>query len=152
MRRLFLCTGNYYRSRFAEELFNHFARERGLTWRADSAGLARDFSAFRNPGPMSVLAVAELKRLGVSPLRTGDYPRSASEADFAGFAPVVALSEAEHRPMMQAYFPAWERVIQYWEVGDTPVEAAEQALAKIAQLTAQLAGELAARGTAEPRV
>jgi protein-tyrosine phosphatase len=27
---LFLCTGNYYRSRFAELLFNHLAKQRGL--------------------------------------------------------------------------------------------------------------------------
>ncbi|MGM4967020.1 hypothetical protein AB7714_26215 [Tardiphaga sp. 1201_B9_N1_1] len=30
---LFLCTGNYYRSRYAEELFNHLARRAGLTGR-----------------------------------------------------------------------------------------------------------------------
>lgn len=146
MRLLFLCTGNYYRSRFAEELFNHFAQERGLGWKADSAGLARDFSAFRNPGPISVLAVAELRRLGVNPLRAEAYPRSACEADFAAGAPVVALSEVEHRPMMRAYFPAWEQAIRYWEVGDTPVESAEQALAKIAQLTSRLVGDLAGVG------
>ena len=40
-RVLFLCTGNYYRSRFAEILFNQLAPTRGLNWRADSRGLAR---------------------------------------------------------------------------------------------------------------
>jgi protein-tyrosine-phosphatase len=35
-RVLFLCTGNYYRSRYAEELFNHLARAEGLGWRAFS--------------------------------------------------------------------------------------------------------------------
>src|SRR5947199_205561 len=37
---LFLCTGNYYRSRFAEVLFNSVAGKMGLTWRASSRGLA----------------------------------------------------------------------------------------------------------------
>ena len=37
---LFLCTGNYYRSRYAEELFNHRAAPAGLNWRAQSRGLA----------------------------------------------------------------------------------------------------------------
>jgi protein-tyrosine phosphatase len=37
---LFLCTGNYYRSRFAEELFNHHAERAGLYWVAQSRGLA----------------------------------------------------------------------------------------------------------------
>jgi protein-tyrosine phosphatase len=39
-RVLFLCTGNYYRSRYAEELFNHIARAEGLGWRAFSCGAA----------------------------------------------------------------------------------------------------------------
>ena len=37
---LFLCTGNYYRSRFAEILFNWHATQQELNWRADSRGLA----------------------------------------------------------------------------------------------------------------
>jgi protein-tyrosine phosphatase len=37
---LFLCTGNYYRSRFAEELFNHHAERCGIGWVAHSRGLA----------------------------------------------------------------------------------------------------------------
>src|SRR5260370_39303693 len=36
---LFLCTGNYYRSRFAEVLFNSVAAKMGLPWRASSRGL-----------------------------------------------------------------------------------------------------------------
>src|SRR5688500_5812497 len=35
---LFLCSGNYYRSRFAELLFNHLVAKAGLSYRADSAG------------------------------------------------------------------------------------------------------------------
>ncbi|HVJ67318.1 MAG TPA: hypothetical protein VM510_05000, partial [Caulifigura sp.] len=38
-RVLFLCTGNYYRSRFSEELFNSLAKQHNLDWSADSAGL-----------------------------------------------------------------------------------------------------------------
>ena len=37
---LFLCTGNYYRGRFAEVLFNSVAGKMGLPWRATSRGLA----------------------------------------------------------------------------------------------------------------
>jgi protein-tyrosine phosphatase len=37
---LFLCSGNYYRSRFAEEQFNHHAELAGLDWVAQSRGLA----------------------------------------------------------------------------------------------------------------
>ncbi len=46
---LFLCTGNYYRSRYAEILFNAKAEIMELEWKAVSRGLAPDP---RNPGPM----------------------------------------------------------------------------------------------------
>lgn len=144
MRLLFLCTGNYYRSRFAEEFFNHLAQEQGLGWSADSAGLARDFSAFRNPGPISVLAIAELRRRGLTPSSAGRFPRHAVPTDFTSFHKIVALSEAEHRPLMQAHFPEWETAIHYWEVGDIGVESAETALEKITRLTSALVRELTA--------
>ena len=49
---LFLCTGNYYRSRFAELLFNHLAKQRGLDWQATSRGLALERGA-NNVGSIS---------------------------------------------------------------------------------------------------
>jgi protein-tyrosine phosphatase len=36
---LFLCTGNYYRSRYAEDFFNFYPRSEGLAWRAFSRRL-----------------------------------------------------------------------------------------------------------------
>ena len=56
---LFLCTGNYYRSRFAEVLFNSVAGKMGLPWRASSRGLALE-RGFNNVGPMAVAAVNAL--------------------------------------------------------------------------------------------
>ena len=57
-RILFLCTGNYYRSRFAEIFFNWHAEQRVLAWRAESRGLALDAS---NVGPISRHTLAYLK-------------------------------------------------------------------------------------------
>jgi protein-tyrosine phosphatase len=37
---LFLCTANYYRSRFAEFYFNSIAAAAGLPWQAESRGLS----------------------------------------------------------------------------------------------------------------
>ena len=56
---LFLCTGNYYRSRYAEILFNWTARQRGLGWIADSCGLRLEP---RNPGPISRFTLDRLER------------------------------------------------------------------------------------------
>src|SRR3954454_14403401 len=49
---LFLCTGNYYRSRFAGALFNSVAGKVGLPWRATSRGLALE-RGVHNVGPMA---------------------------------------------------------------------------------------------------
>ena len=45
---LFLCTGNYYRSRFAGHVFNDRARKGGIAWLADSRGLALDETEHRS--------------------------------------------------------------------------------------------------------
>ncbi len=60
---LFLCTGNYYRSRFAEILFNAVAGKMGLPWKASSRGLALE-RGVNNVGPMAVSAINALKRWG----------------------------------------------------------------------------------------
>jgi len=39
---LFLCTGNYYRSRYAKILFNSKAEEMGLDWNAVSSKVNRE--------------------------------------------------------------------------------------------------------------
>jgi len=62
---LFLCTGNYYRSRFAEILFNSVAGKMGLPWKASSKGLALE-RGVNNVGPMAVSAVTALEAMGVS--------------------------------------------------------------------------------------
>lgn len=49
---LFLCTGNYYRSRFAEELFNFRAPALCPGWVAGSRGIAVDLGS-ANVGPIA---------------------------------------------------------------------------------------------------
>ena len=62
---LFLCTGNYYRSRFAELLFNAMAATHALPWQAFSRGLALD-KGVNNIGPMSPFALDALRALGIT--------------------------------------------------------------------------------------
>src|SRR3954466_7377762 len=93
---LFLCTGNYYRSRFAEVQFNSVAGRMGLPWRASSRGLALERGA-NNVGPVGVSGVKALEAGGV---RAGDaitrMPAQVTTADLEGAALVVALKHAEH--------------------------------------------------------
>jgi hypothetical protein len=46
---LFLCTGNYYRSRYVEELFNHRAKIESLPWRAFSREWRNRLARQRRP-------------------------------------------------------------------------------------------------------
>jgi protein-tyrosine phosphatase len=116
---LFLCTGNYYRSRFAEVVFNGVAARLGLGWRAASRGLALERGA-SNVGPMAAEAVERLEALGLHGDDCLRLPAQAVEADFAGAGRIVALDDAEHRPLLEERFPAWAARADYWQVEDAP--------------------------------
>lgn len=128
---LFLCTGNYYRSRLAEELFNHLAAVHGITRRAASRGIAEDFTPFRNPGNISPLVLEQLAARGIAPLRAHQPPQSLNETDLQSAAHIVALCRAEHYPMMLHRFPDWAERITYWDIPDYPQMPAPQAAAHI---------------------
>jgi translation initiation factor 1 len=117
---LFLCTGNYYRSRFAEVLFNSVAGKMGLPWKASSKGLALE-RGVNNVGSMAVSAVKALEAMGV---RTADavarFPMQATVDDFALADWIVALKQAEHLPLMRERFPTWVEKVEFWHVDDAP--------------------------------
>src|SRR5436190_13655707 len=98
---LFLCTGNHYRSRFAEILFNSVAGKMGLAWQGSSRGLALE-RGVNNVGPMAVSAITALKALGA---RAGDAcarpPAQVTTDDLERADRVVALKKAEHLPLLQ---------------------------------------------------
>jgi low molecular weight protein-tyrosine phosphatase len=134
---LFLCTGNYYRSRYAEALFNHEAVRRGLAWRAFSRGLAIHLAPTAGLSPHTT---RRLRERGIPAKRTGPDPVQVSEADLTRAARIVALKGTEHRPLLAALHPAWVDRIEYWEINDLDRAAPEEALAAI---EAQVAGLLA---------
>jgi protein-tyrosine phosphatase len=60
---VFVCTGNYYRSRFSEHLFNALAEQRQLNWRATSRGLQTWMAD--GCGPISSSTVERLAERGI---------------------------------------------------------------------------------------
>jgi predicted translation initiation factor SUI1 len=117
---LFLCTGNYYRSRFAEILFSSVAVKMGLPWRASSRGLALERGA-NNVGPMAVSAVQALEALGVRAAEAvARLPMQVTSDDLGRAALIVALKHAEHLPLLQERFPAWAGTVEFWHVDDAP--------------------------------
>jgi protein-tyrosine phosphatase len=138
-RVLFLCTGNYYRSRFAEILFNHLAQEQGGRMVADSAGLAPECWT-RNPGPLSPHTLEALQTRGIAPhLR---LPRDVTPADFDSFSRVIAMKEAEHRPLVQTRFSSFARKVEYWafdDIDDQPPQVVVPAIeTRVRELLAEL--------------
>ena len=124
---LFLCTGNYYRSRFAEELFNHRAAG---NWQAQSRALAIERGLY-NVGPVSRFALQGLMERGVTPKGAACFPRQCTVTDLENADHVVALDETEHRPLMRERFLEWERRIQYWGVADADLLQPDHALSLI---------------------
>jgi predicted translation initiation factor SUI1 len=117
---LFLCTGNYYRSRFAEVLFNSVAGKMGLPWRASSRGLALE-RGINNIGPMVASAVKALEARGLRAAESVTrLPAQVTVEDFEAAHWVIALKEAEHLPLLQERFPAWAEKVEFWQVDDAP--------------------------------
>jgi protein-tyrosine phosphatase len=136
---LFICSGNYYRSRFAEILFNWLAPPRGLDWRADSRGLWPDAA---NLGLISPHAVAGLRERGVPIPDRIRSPLTADARDLQSSDLVVALKEAEHRPMMLESFPSWADQITYWHIHDLDCAEPAEALAELEMQTKGLIEQL----------
>ena len=133
---LFLCSGNYYRSRFAEHLFNALAEAANLPWRADSRGLTVGY--WGNIGPISRYTVAALAERGIALAGPPREPLQLSAADLAEAELVVAVKEAEHRRAMISLFPDWADRVEYWHVDDLDCAEPESALPELEQLVSDL--------------
>jgi len=125
---LFVCTGNYYRSRTAEELFNHLAAYHELGWRADSRGLREDMATSTNVGPMSPHAISFLESLDVPIVKRQAMPVSLREEDLPQFDLIICMDEKEHRPMVADRFAHAQDDIIYWQVRDVQFESPKTAL------------------------
>jgi protein-tyrosine phosphatase len=138
---LFLCTGNYYRSRFAEELFNHLAAARDLPWQATSRALAIEKGKW-NIGPISPHALAALQARNIPPADPSRHPIGCRESDMAAATRIIALKEAEHRPYIAQRLPAWADRVEYWHVHDLDRATADEALPEIEHLVRGLMDSL----------
>jgi len=141
-RCLFICSGNYYRSRFAQAVFNHLARRHGLEWEAFSRGFSPATPS--NIGPLSPHARKGLEARGIPVELAGPDKRGLAREDLERAARIIALKEAEHRPLMRERFPGWETRTEYWTVHDLDAAAPAEALALIEDKVRGLVAALAA--------
>ena len=126
---LFICTGNYYRSRFSEAWFNHLARQKDSPWRAFSRGVDIDLA----PSGLSPFTRRYL-RLNKIPVELTTADRNPLTVDDLRRATLrIALKESEHRPYLQRDFPDWENRVEYWSFHDLDVSSAKDMLPTLAQ-------------------
>lgn len=129
MRKLlFICSANYYRSRFAELLFNHLAAQSHLNWTTESRGVAPELG-IGNVGPISIHTIRGLQARGVKLPSDIRDPMPLTEEDLKQANLIVVLDEAEHRPYMEERFLGWADKVTYWHVADLDAATTEEALA-----------------------
>lgn len=135
---LFVCTGNYYRSRFAEALFNQKARQSHVPWKAISRGLA----LVPTQRGISTIALRELKQRGVPDDLCGGVPKPLTQEDLDQSDYIVLMDESEHRVMFEKQFPKFEEGrLHFWHILDGRVNAEQSCQAmssNIAELLATL--------------
>ncbi len=124
---LFLCTGNFYRSRYAEAWFNYQAPRHGLLWRAGSRGFRPHIETLS----LSHHVAERLSSQSVPRILTRREPGRVQESDLAEASLIVALYAQEHRPMMEDRFPRWTDRIRYWDVPDIDEASPAVALSRI---------------------
>lgn len=140
---LFVCTGNIYRSRFAEALFNHHAESSGLGWCAFSRGLMPGATDVAGLSPHAEKA---LETHGIAPHHTAATKTALTGEDLAMAHIIIALSENEHRPMVSRQFPDWLDQFNFWQVEDVDLCKPEDAVRTIEQEVMTLLGDLTTAG------
>ncbi|MDM8559426.1 low molecular weight phosphatase family protein [Candidatus Parabeggiatoa sp. HSG14] len=143
---LFLCTGNYYRSRFSEHFFNQLAEKKELQWRADSRGLAIEWGT-GSLRAISPHAIKGLQQRGLTMSNDERFPIQAVDTDFTTADKIIALDKHEHHPIMEKRFPRWANAIEYWIVHDIDKTYPPLALRQIEQNLCQLIDSLINRYT-----
>ena len=148
---LFICTGNFYRSRFAEHYFEHCCEAHGVDWIAESRGLRGWDTGAR--GRMSPATVDKLRELGVPVPYVIRSPHLATPTDIEAATRIIALDGREHRPLVRQWLAKFEERIEYWDVPDVdrvdPSVALPAIVEQVDHLVAELVSQHATRRSSE---
>jgi protein-tyrosine phosphatase len=143
-RVIFVCSANYYRSRFAEHLFNWLAEHASLAWRAKSRGLL--VGQYGNLGSISHYTVDALADRGIPMEGEHREPKPLTHSDLASADIVVAVKEREHRAPMVEQFPEWADRVIYWSIDDLDFAQPDEALPLLEEHVRRLVEDLQAAG------
>lgn len=124
-RVLFVCTANIFRSRFSEEVYNHFAGKLNVPSKAFSAGLrVGDYVTRKIYRP----ALEQLKYYNIDPKRRDDLSVHINDLDLKDYHKIICMDEEEHRPMVQMNDHLIKVKVDYWNIVDEPMVSSQISL------------------------
>ena len=124
-RVLFVCTANIFRSRFSEEVYNHFAKKLNIPSEAFSAGLrVGEYTTRKIYTP----ALQQLKYYNINPSRKDDLSIHINDLDLNVYDMIICMDEVEHRPMVEMNDQLNKTNIDYWNIVDEPMVSSKVSL------------------------
>ena len=122
---LFVCTANIFRSRFSEEVYNHFAKKLNIPSEAFSAGLrVGEYTTRKIYTP----ALQQLKYYNINPSRKDDLSIHVNDLDLNVYDMIICMDEVEHRPMVEMNDQLNKTNIDYWNIVDEPMVSSKVSL------------------------
>ena len=124
-RVLFVCTANIFRSRFSEEVYNHFAKKLNIPSEAFSAGLrVGEYTTRKIYTP----ALQQLRNCNINPSRKDDMSVHIDDLDLNVYDMIICMDEVEHRPMVEMNDRLNKVNIDYWNIVDEPMVSSKVSL------------------------
>ncbi len=142
-RVLFVCTANIFRSRFSEEVYNHFAKKLNIPSEAFSAGLkVGEYTTRKIYRP----ALQQLDYFDIEPQRKDELSVHINDLDLTDYHKIICMDEEEHKPMIEANSNLSNLKIEYWDIVDEPKVSSHISLPKcyleVEKLISNIASEL----------
>lgn len=126
---VFICTGNYFRSKFAEIYFNYVSNRLKLDWVAISRGI--DISNPNNVGCISQNAINQLNYLGIPLPNDISPPTLLTNFDFVNAGCLIAVNHTEHFSAISSNYNFEDAALLYWDIKDIQEENPTLSLNKL---------------------
>lgn len=111
---LFICTANFFRSRYAEAYFNCLADWNKSPHRAVSAGISIDPKI----GPVSSYSLYRMVERGIDSKCMSLEAKKLYSGDVESADVAICMYEKEHKPMMELLYESIESRIIYFDIPD----------------------------------
>lgn len=113
----FVCMGNYYRSRLAEELAYYYAEKYNIEIHADSGGLSKIPNP-AHPGAMANATLRYLEAKGITPKGIQRLPKGCVIEDINNADIVICTDAHEQETLFRNRFPEFNGELLGWNARD----------------------------------